>query len=117
MGFVFCSPTTSRDGARVTCMKMTSSGEPPAFICRRDSRNGSDSMSPTVPPHSTIRTSSDSSAPIEDMRLFISSVTCGIIWTQAPRYLPSRSASITDEKTWAVVMLWLLGMFWLRNLS
>ena len=115
---VFCSPTTSSDGASVTCTKSAlSSGGPATPICRSASRNGSDSMSPTVPPHSTTSTSSDSSSPMAAMRRFISSVTCGIIWTQAPRYLPSRSASMTDEKTCAVVMLWPLGMLRFRNRS
>ena len=49
------------------------------------SRNGSDSMSPTVPPISVITTSTSVDSAIERMRCLISSVTCGTTWTVAPR--------------------------------
>ena len=57
------------------------------------SRNGSDSMSPTVPPISTMTTSfSGATRRIEDL---ISSVMCGITCTVEPRYSPRRSLVIT----------------------
>ena len=75
--------------------------------CRAASRNGSDSMSPTVPPISVITTSgrlpSASGSAIARMRLLISSVMCGITCTVSPRYSPRRSLAITVEYTWPVV--------------
>ena len=51
---------------------------------RTASRNGWLSMSPTVPPISTITTSGPVAA-MRVMRRLISSVTCGMTWTVAPR--------------------------------
>ena len=48
------------------------------------SRNGSDSMSPTVPPISTMTTSAFELAAAWRMRALISSVTCGMTWIVAP---------------------------------
>jgi hypothetical protein len=48
------------------------------------SMNGTISMSPTVPPISTITTST-SSVPRRLMRPLISSVTWGMTWTVFPR--------------------------------
>ena len=97
VGFVFCSPTTSSDGASVTWTNATPSGPSSALICLRASRKGRLSMSPTVPPHSTTSMSRRSPAAIRRILAFISSVTWGMICTHAPRYLPRLSASITDE--------------------
>ena len=49
------------------------------------SRNGSDSMSPTVPPISVITTSTSEDSAINRMRDLISSVMCGTTWTVPPR--------------------------------
>ncbi len=49
------------------------------------SRNGSDSMSPTVPPISAITTSTSAVSPISLIRDLISSVMCGTTWTVPPR--------------------------------
>ena len=62
-------------------------------IWRMVSRNGSDSMSPTVPPISTMHTSALPAA--WRMQDLISSVMCGITCTVAPRYSPRRSLRIT----------------------
>ena len=59
------------------------------------SRNGSDSMSPTVPPISTITTSALELAAAWRMRPLISSVTCGMTCTVAPRKSPRRSFLMT----------------------
>ena len=48
------------------------------------SRNGSDSMSPTVPPTSVITTST-SGPPMSMIRVLISLVMCGMTWTVSPR--------------------------------
>ncbi len=69
---------------------------------RTVSRNGSDSMSPTVPPTSVITTSTSSVA-IRRMRCLISLVMCGMTCTVSPRYSPRRSLAITVEYTWPVV--------------
>ena len=58
-------------------------------------RDGNDSMSPTVPPTSTTRTSRPSAQ--RRMRALISSVMCGMTCTVEPRYSPRRSLPITDE--------------------
>ena len=49
------------------------------------SRNGSDSMSPTVPPISVTTTSASLVSAIRRTRCLISSVMCGTTWTVAPR--------------------------------
>ena len=49
------------------------------------SRNGSDSMSPTVPPISVMTTSTSLVSAIRRMRCLISSVMCGTTWTVPPR--------------------------------
>ena len=73
-------------------------------ICRIDSRNGRDSMSPTVPPTSVMTTSTSGPA-MPRMRALISLVMCGITCTVSPRYSPRRSLAITLEYTWPVVTL------------
>jgi hypothetical protein len=52
---------------------------------RRASRNGSDSMSPTVPPISVITMSTSVDSATSLMRFLISSVMCGITCTVPPR--------------------------------
>ncbi len=59
------------------------------------SRNGSDSMSPTVPPISVITTSCSGAK--RRMADLISSVMCGITCTVEPRYSPRRSLVITER--------------------
>jgi hypothetical protein len=61
--------------------------------CRIASRNGSDSMSPTVPPISTMTTSLSGERRLIDA--LISSVMCGMTWTVEPRYSPRRSFVMT----------------------
>ena len=53
--------------------------------------NGSDSMSPIVPPISVMITSAFVSSVERSIRLRISSVTFGMTWTVPPLYPPSRS--------------------------
>ena len=52
---------------------------------RSASRNGSDSMSPTVPPISVITMSTSVVSATSLMRFLISSVMCGITCTVPPR--------------------------------
>ena len=54
-------------------------------IWRIASRNGWDSMSPTVPPTSTITTSAAEAAAAWRMRSLIALVMCGMTCTVAPR--------------------------------
>src|SRR5229473_3236595 len=60
VGFVFSSPAAAMNGTSVTCTKSVFSAPSSSLICRIASRKGSDSMSPTVPPISTITTSTPS---------------------------------------------------------
>ena len=54
VGLVFSSPADAMKGTSVRCRKQTEDPRPPRrLIWRAASRNGSDSMSPTVPPIST----------------------------------------------------------------
>ncbi len=66
---------------------------------RAASRNGSDSMSPTVPPISVMTTCGASpsgpGAAIARIRALISLVMCGITCTVSPRYSPRRSLAMT----------------------
>ena len=62
------------------------------------SRNGRDSMSPTVPPISEMTTSVSLASAIERIRLLISFVMCGITWTVEPRYSPFRSLRRTRSQ-------------------
>ncbi len=55
------------------------------YSWRIDSRNGSDSMSPTVPPISVITKSTACDSATIRMRCLISLVMCGITCTVAPR--------------------------------
>ncbi len=83
VGFVFSSPLARRYGISVrwtnaTCSRPTSSAN-----WRIASRNGSPSMSPTVPPISQMSTSASPTPRL--MPALISSVMCGITWTVLPR--------------------------------
>ena len=83
-------------GTRVVCTNMTFSSLPRSLpSCLAASRNGMDSMSPTVPPSSTMTTSAPESLATDVMRRLISSVTWGMICTVFPRYSPRLSFSIT----------------------
>ena len=83
VGLVLISPEPPTIGTRVRCMytQLLRPSSTPSW--RMASRKGSDSMSPTVPPISTMHTS-EPSAPSLMLRL-ISSVMCGITCTVAPR--------------------------------
>ncbi len=83
VGLVFNSPAAAMYGTRVRCMNSALSWPRSVRIWRIASRNGSDSMSPTVPPISTRATSKPAVA--SSMQRLISSVTCGITCTVAPR--------------------------------
>ncbi len=93
VGLVFSSPALAMKGTRVTWTLTAFCGPLSTLSWRMASRNGSDSMSPTVPPISTMATSAPSAA--ERMRSLISSVTCGMTCTVAPRYSPRRSLEMT----------------------
>ena len=101
VGLVFSSPDGARYGTSETCRKKQLSRPTSWRTCRAASRNGSDSMSPTVPPTSVMTTSgvtpSSSGADIARMRSLISLVMCGMTCTVSPRYSPRRSLAITDE--------------------
>ena len=101
VGLVFSSPDGARNGTSETCRKKQLSRPTSWRTWRAASRNGSDSMSPTVPPTSVITTSgvtpSSSGADIARMRSLISLVMCGMTCTVSPRYSPRRSLAITDE--------------------
>jgi len=84
-------------GTRVVCTKRQLRPFPRSwFICRTASRKGMDSMSPTVPPSSTMHTSAPVASATLMMCALISFVTCGMICTVFPRYSPILSFSITD---------------------
>ena len=93
VGFVFSSPAVAMYGTSVTWMLSAFCGPASIFIWRMASRNGSDSMSPAVPPISMMATSTPSVA--SRTRALISSVMCGITCTVAPRYSPRRSFEMT----------------------
>src|SRR5258708_1694798 len=60
VGLVFSSPAAAMNGTSVTCTKSVFSAPSSSRIWRIASRKGSDSISPTVPPISTIPTSTAS---------------------------------------------------------
>ena len=84
VGLVFSSPEGPMYGSRLTCRKKQRSRPISCLIWRMASRNGCDSMSPTVPPTSVITTSTSSPA-ICRMRDLISLVMCGMTCTVSPR--------------------------------
>ena len=83
VGLVFSSWAAAINGTSVTCTNRVLSRPCSWRIWRMASRNGSDSMSPTVPPISTITTST--SCATFFMAALISLVTCGITCTVLPR--------------------------------
>ncbi len=84
VGLVLYSPAVRTIGTRVRWRKQVRVAPVSIRYWRTASRNGWLSMSPTVPPISAITTSGPDAA-IRVMRRLISSVTCGITWTVAPR--------------------------------
>ena len=96
VGLVFTSPDGLMKGSSDTCRKKQRSRPISCRIWRIASRNGCDSMSPTVPPTSVITTSTSGPA-ISRIRDLISLVMCGMTWTVSPRYSPRRSLAITVE--------------------
>ena len=68
VGFVFSSPAVAMYGTSVTCMLSAFCGPASTLSWRIASRNGSDSMSPTVPPISTIATSTRRRSRVADAR-------------------------------------------------
>ncbi len=94
VGLVLSSPLGPMYGIRLTCKKKQRSRPTSCRTCRAASRNGSDSMSPTVPPTS-VMTTSTSGPPSARMRSLISLVMCGMTWTVSPRYSPRRSLAMT----------------------
>ena len=84
VGLVFSSPLGPMYGRSDTCRKKQRSRPISCLIWRIASRNGRDSMSPTVPPTS-VMTTSTSSPPMFRMRALISLVMCGMTCTVSPR--------------------------------
>ncbi len=99
VGFVFSSPAFAMNGTRVTWMYSTFSGPSSRRNWRIASRNGCDSMSPTVPPISEMTTSVSLAFATERTRALISFVMCGITCTVEPRYSPFRSRRSTRSQT------------------
>ncbi len=83
------------NGTSVRWMKIEFSRPTSLRIWRIDSRNGRLSISPTVPPISTIATST--SCATRRIVFLISLVMCGMTWTVLPRYSPLRSFSMTPR--------------------
>ncbi|OPX67542.1 MAG: hypothetical protein A4E30_00008 [Methanomassiliicoccales archaeon PtaB.Bin215] len=97
VGLVFCSPTVPITGTKVVWTNRQFRPFPRSwFICLTASRKGMDSMSPTVPPSSTMQTSAPVASATFTMCALISFVMCGMIWTVFPRYSPVLSFSMTD---------------------
>ncbi len=85
VGFVFSSPACPMYGTSVRWMNMQRRRPTSTGNWRIASRNGSDSMSPTVPPISVITKSTSEESAISLIRCLISLVMCGTTWTVAPR--------------------------------
>ena len=83
VGLVFNSPADSNQGIWVTCMIADEILSLSLCNCRIASRNGKDSISPTVPPISH-KTKSSFFKSLK-INFFISSVTWGITCIVAPR--------------------------------
>ena len=103
VGFVFTSAAAAMYGTSVRCTNRALSRPTSWRNWRIASRNGSDSMSPTVPPISTITTSF--SGAMRRIAALISSVMCGITCTVDPRNSPRRSLVMTFRYTRPVVTL------------
>jgi hypothetical protein len=100
VGLVLSSPADAMNGTSVRCTKHELPRPLRRLIWRTASRNGSDSMSPTVPPISTMATSAASDVPTpapRSMNAWISLVMCGITCTVRPRYSPRRSFFSTES--------------------
>jgi len=93
VGFVFTSPEALTKGRSVRWTYKTFWGPKSTLNCLMASRKGRLSMSPTVPPTSTIATSTPLPKPL--ILSLISSVICGITWTVSPRYSPRLSFCMT----------------------
>ena len=85
VGFVFSSPAWPMYGTSVRWMNMQLRRPTSTGNWRIASRNGSDSMSPTVPPISVMTTSTSLASATSLMRCLISSVMCGTTCTVPPR--------------------------------
>ena len=85
VGLVLSSPVAASAGSSVTWTYSTLARPTSLRIWRMASRNGSDSMSPTVPPTSTMTTSGSPSRATRPIRSLISLVMCGMTWTVPPR--------------------------------
>ena len=85
VGLVLSSPAWPMYGTSVRWMNMQRRRPTSTGNWRIASRNGSDSMSPTVPPISVITKSTSDASAISLIRCLISSVMCGTTWTVAPR--------------------------------
>jgi hypothetical protein len=84
VGLVLASPAALRNGISVRWMYRQLCLPASRANWRIASRNGSPSMSPTVPPISVMTTSTSSVASLRTAAL-ISSVTCGMTCTVRPR--------------------------------
>ena len=85
VGLVFSSPVAASSGSSVTWTYRTFARPTSLRIWRIASRNGRLSMSPTVPPTSTMTTSGSPSRATRPIRSLISLVMWGITWTVPPR--------------------------------
>ena len=85
VGFVLSSPVAASCGSSVTWTYRTLRRPTSLRIWRMASRNGRLSMSPTVPPTSTMTTSGSPSRATRVIRSLISLVMCGMTWTVPPR--------------------------------
>src|SRR2546425_376396 len=93
VGLVLSSAVAAMKGTSVRWMNSVLSRPTSWRNWRIASRNGSDSMSPTVPPISVITTSWSGAR--RRIAALISSVMCGITCTVEPRYSPRRSLVMT----------------------
>ncbi len=84
VGLVLSSPVAARAGSSVTWTYRTLARPWSLRIWRMASRNGRLSMSPTVPPTSTITTSGSPARATRVIRSLISLVMCGMTWTVPP---------------------------------
>ena len=83
VGLVLSSAVAAMNGTSVRWMNSVFSRPTSWRNCRMASRNGSDSMSPTVPPISVMTTSWSGAR--RRMAVLISSVMCGMTCTVEPR--------------------------------
>ncbi len=95
VGLVLSSPVGPMNGMRETWTNATFSRPTSLRNWRIASRNGRLSMSPTVPPTSTITTSGSVARASRRIRSLISLVIWGMTCTVLPRNSPRRSLAIT----------------------